>query len=213
MNKAPIFAIDRLRMGTDGVGITTLVCFAGCPLKCKYCINRHCHLPIYQNDGQTPRQGTMLLTPQELYEKVKIDNIYFQSTGGGITFGGGEPTLYAQFIEEFRAVCGNKWKLNIETSAYCSHDTLRSLSYVVDHWFVDIKSMNAQVYEAYTEQPSQVMDSLRWLQSLVPPERVTIRIPTIPHYNEDADIEQEMALIRSFGFTNIDHFTYEITKR
>ncbi len=30
---AHIFAIDRLRMGTDGHGITTLVCFMGCPLR------------------------------------------------------------------------------------------------------------------------------------------------------------------------------------
>ena len=37
--KAPIFAISRLRMGTDGSGITTLVTFMGCPLQCKYCLN------------------------------------------------------------------------------------------------------------------------------------------------------------------------------
>ena len=38
-NKAPIFAIDRLRMATDGHGVTTLVCFMGCPLNCAYCLN------------------------------------------------------------------------------------------------------------------------------------------------------------------------------
>lgn len=33
---------------------------------------------------------TMKLNPQELYEEVRIDNLYFLATGGGITFGGGE---------------------------------------------------------------------------------------------------------------------------
>lgn len=99
-NKAPIFAIDRLRMGTDGHGVTTLVCFMGCPLNCAYCLNDRCHGEVFESDGVTPRRGMMMLTPQELYDRVKIDNIYFQATGGGICFGGGEPTLYAEFIAE-----------------------------------------------------------------------------------------------------------------
>ena len=47
-NSAPIFGISRLRMGTDGKGITTLVTFMGCPLKCKYCLNPKCHESIYE---------------------------------------------------------------------------------------------------------------------------------------------------------------------
>ena len=57
-------------MGTDGSGITTLVTFMGCPLKCKYCINQKCHEPIYEIDGKTLRKGIMILTPQELYNLV-----------------------------------------------------------------------------------------------------------------------------------------------
>ena len=68
--KAPIFAISRLRMGTDGSGITTLVTFMGCPLQCKYCLNKKCHEPIYESDGKTLRKGIMMLTPQELYDMV-----------------------------------------------------------------------------------------------------------------------------------------------
>ena len=37
--KFPIYGIDRLRMNTDGDGVRTLVCFQGCSLDCKYCIN------------------------------------------------------------------------------------------------------------------------------------------------------------------------------
>jgi pyruvate formate lyase activating enzyme len=35
-----IYKIDRRRIGTDGKGITDLVAMVGCPLKCKYCINK-----------------------------------------------------------------------------------------------------------------------------------------------------------------------------
>lgn len=95
--KVPIFAIDRLRMGTDGPGITTLVCFMGCPLKCAYCLNERCHEPIYENEHVRLKPWVKMLTPQELYDRVKIDNLYFQATGGGICFGGGEPTLYKDY--------------------------------------------------------------------------------------------------------------------
>lgn len=72
--KAPIFAIDRLRLGTDGHGITTLLYFMDCPLNCAYCLNDRCHGEVFESDGVTPRRGIMMLTPQELYDRVKIDN-------------------------------------------------------------------------------------------------------------------------------------------
>jgi hypothetical protein len=41
-NREPIIGISRLRMGTDGHGIRTLVAFHGCCLSCKYCLNPKC---------------------------------------------------------------------------------------------------------------------------------------------------------------------------
>ena len=38
---SPIFGISRHRMGVDGKGVTTLVTFMGCPLKCRYCLNNY----------------------------------------------------------------------------------------------------------------------------------------------------------------------------
>ena len=98
LNKtAPVIGISRHRLLTDGEGVTTLVAFHGCPLRCKYCINSQCNAV----DGIKE-----ILTPQQLYEKVKIDDIYFLVTGGGIMFGGGEPLLRYDFITEFRKICG-----------------------------------------------------------------------------------------------------------
>ena len=87
MRKRPIFGISRLRMGVDGKGVTTLVAFMGCPLHCRYCINAQCHDSIYEK-GRSLRKGVQMLSPKELYDIVKKDNIYFQTTGGGVCFGG-----------------------------------------------------------------------------------------------------------------------------
>ena len=197
-------------MGTDGSGITTLVTFMGCPLKCKYCLNKKCHEPIYEADGKTLRNGIMLLTPQELYDLVKVDNIYFQSTGGGICFGGGEPTLYKDFIVEFKKICGENWKITLETSLRCSYNTIQDLSPVVDHWIVDIKSMNPFIYEEYTGVMSGVLQHLSSIQKLVSQEKITVKVPHIPGFNDDEDLDSDIDEIKSrYGFENISKIVYK----
>lgn len=94
----PIVSINRHRFLVDGEGVTTLVAFRRCPLYCKYCLNPQCN---------TPEGMKEVLFPQQLYKKVKIDDIYFLVTGGGIMFGGGEPLLCSEFIKEFRKICGD----------------------------------------------------------------------------------------------------------
>lgn len=202
--QAPVFAVSRLRTSTDGRGITTLVAFMGCPLKCRYCLNDVCHEPIYGDDGKLLHKNVMMLTPQKLYDMVKLDNIYFQVTGGGICFGGGEPTLYSGFIEEFRNICGKKWQITLETSLACSFSTIKRLSNVVDHWIVDVKSLEPSIYKQYTGKRSAVMQHLKSLKNNVKPEQVTVKLPVIAGFNDERDLESDKETIRRyFGFTDI----------
>ena len=83
-NGIPVIGVSRHRLGTDGNGVTTLVAFHGCNLRCKYCLN-----PEVLGSAE----GLRRYTPESLYEEVKVDDLYFHSTGGGITFGGVEPCL------------------------------------------------------------------------------------------------------------------------
>lgn len=153
-----------------------------------------------------------MLTPQALYEKVRLDNIYFQSTGGGICFGGGEPTLYPSFIEEFRKLCGDKWKITLETSLKCSEDTIERLCDIVDYWIVDVKSLNPDIYQAYTEKNSEIEQRLRLLGRRVPhKESVAVKVPSIPGFNEEDDLDAAIEHIKdSFGFTDVSKTNYII---
>ena len=126
--KAPVFAVSRHRLGTDGAGVTTLVGFRGCPLGCRYCLNPEC-----VSDGVK----TLYLTPTELYNRVKQDRLYFLATGGGVTFGGGEPLLYPGFIAEFRNICGGEWKICAETSLAVPAENVKRAAGVIDRFFVD----------------------------------------------------------------------------
>ena len=82
MNRAPLIGISRLRMGTDGHGVTTLVAFHGCPLRCKYCLNPQ---------SLTDDAKVMVKTPEEVMQAIRKDELYYLATNGGVTFGGGEP--------------------------------------------------------------------------------------------------------------------------
>ena len=102
LHKAPIFAIKRHCIIENNTEITTMVYFMGCELNCKCCFNPKCHEPVYEENGITVREGIMVLTPQELYDIVKIDNLYFQNSDGGVCFAGGEPMLHKTFIKDFK---------------------------------------------------------------------------------------------------------------
>ncbi len=208
-NRAPIFAISRLRMGIDGPGVTTLVTFMGCPLRCKYCLNDRCHESVFEADGVTLRKGIMLLTPQELYDRVKIDNIYFQATGGGICFGGGEPGLHADFIREFRRICDPAWHITIETSLYFDSKTIDDLSTSIDNWIIDIKSLFYNVYEEYTGGSMHKMFyNLNRLKKVVGGARLTLKVPNIPNFTCREDVETTADRLRKMGYPNVQVINY-----
>ena len=195
--KAPIYSISRLRFGTDGKGITSLVAFMGCPLRCRHCINNWCH--------SDPSQAR-LMSPEDLYGELMIDDIYFQMTGGGVCFGGGEPTLYPEFIRQFRKVCGSRWRITVETALTCTEDVILDMVPVIDKWIVDVKDLSEEIYERYTGKRNDIRSKLKVL--LDAGAATTVRVPHIPGHNSDADVARTIVGLRSMGVDDIDEFTY-----
>lgn len=200
----PVVSINRHRLKTDGVGVTTLVASYGCPLKCKYCINKRVLDPAILSK-------CVQMTPEQLYEKLKIDDLYFIATGGGITFGGGESLLYADFIAAFREVCGDKWQITLETSLNVSMENLRTILPVADAFIVDIKDMNPDIYKAYTGRSNErVIENLKLLIKEKSPEQIRIRVPKIPEFNSRDDMETSVQILKEMGFKDIEVFPYII---
>lgn len=201
---APVVTFSRLRMQTDGKGITTLVCFHGCPLRCKWCINPFSFAP------DTKRTE---MSAQDLYDKVKIDQLYFLSTGGGVTFGGGEPLLYPKFLKEFREICGQAWHLCAETSLNVPWENVEAAAECIDKFYIDCKDTNPEIYRRYTGRDNeQMLSNLQKLVSLIGPERIVIRMPLIPEFNTDEDRQKSKALLEEMGVTQFNFFNYILKK-
>lgn len=200
---APVITCARLRMQTDGQGITTLVCFYGCPLRCKWCINAFTFAPDTKYS---------LLTPQQLYEKLKLDGLYFEATGGGVTFGGGEPLLQPEFIKEFRQLCADRWRICAETSLNVPWEHVEAVAPHIDQFIIDCKDTDPVIYKAYTGRDNaQMLENLEKLLQLVGPEKLLVRLPLIPEYNTEENRVKSKALLSQMGITNFDLFTYKKT--
>lgn len=196
--EAPVFGVERHRIATDGKGITTLVAFHSCPLKCTYCLNPQCH---------DPKTATRVYTPESLYMQLKVDDLYFRTTGGGVIFGGGEPALYPEFITRFRHLCGNDWKITLETSLNVEQANIYELAGAVDEWIIDIKAFKPLTYSTYTNGDLKtVLGNLKALTTLfgVDKNRITIRIPIIPKLVDRFEALRTQKVLQRFGFTKFD---------
>lgn len=204
MKRAKIIGIARHRLSTDGDGVTTLVAFHGCPLRCRYCLN-----PQSLGDDKSFRD----YSPDELYAETRVDELYFIATSGGVTFGGGEPCMRPQFIREFRNLCGEAWRLNLETSLNVPSASIEALLPVVNTLIIDIKDMNPDIYRSYTGQSNdRVIDNLRLIADAGRQGDCIIRLPLIPNHNDDSDREASRATLEALGFTRFDLFTYLVRK-
>ena len=192
--------ISRHRIATDGEGVTTLVAGHGCPLDCKYCLNPQCK-----------REAARLhFSAAELYERLAVDDLYFTATGGGVTFGGGEPLLQAEFIAEFIGYTrskGKEWRFCVESCLSVDSEKLALLDGLIDCYIVDIKDMNSEIYKKYTGRDiEKLLNNLEKLKSKA--QSVLLRLPLIPEYNTEADVDYSKDVLKKLGFFRFDRFTY-----
>lgn len=198
--------VSRHRLGSDGVGVTTLVGGFGCPLDCKYCLNPQCKRPRVKVEYSVG----------ELYRKVAVDDLYFEATGGGITFGGGEPLLQAGFIREFVEYTrkeGKNWRYSLETCLAVDEEKLSLLDGLIDEYIVDVKDMNEGIYRSYTGADPYLMRQ-NLMHLLDCKDKVRIKLPLIPDYNTASDVLRSETELREMGFENFERLRYikEINK-
>lgn len=199
---APIIGISRHRLLTDGKGVTTLVAFHGCTLRCRYCLNPH---------SLTDEDRYKIYTPLELYHRVRIDELYFLATGGGITFGGGEPGLRHQFIRQFREICGDEWHITLETALNYPSDFLKELLDVTNEFIIDIKDMDVDTYFSYTGRRNDIVkQNLQLIADSGRAENCLIRVPLISEFNDDNAQKHSCNVLNAMGFNRIEKFAYLI---
>jgi pyruvate formate lyase activating enzyme len=125
------------------------------------------------------------VTVQEVMDEIEKDKIFFDESGGGITFSGGEPLVQLDFLEALiRKIRKKNIHVTLDTSGYISFEDLDRISDKVDLFLYDLKIMDDEKHEKYTGVSNKlILENLRRLAEQG--KSVIVRIPLISGINDD----------------------------
>ena len=138
-------------------------------------------------------------TPEELFAEVEKDEAFYRRSGGGVTIGGGEPSMQASFVKAFLALCrSHLMHTAMETCAYAPWETFAPLLNEIDLVYMDLKHMDAGRHSAWTGVSNRVI--LENMQKAARLNDIIVRIPIIPGFNDDEEnIAKSAAFVQSLG--------------
>jgi pyruvate formate lyase activating enzyme len=137
------------------------------------------------------------MTVEQVMDEVLRDTIFYDESGGGVTFSGGEPLLQGDFLLDLLRACkAHDLHTIVDTCGFASPETLDRVSPYVDLFLYDVKLMDDRRHREVTGVSNTlILDNLRRLAEHDQP--VVLRVPIIPHINDDEDnLRQIGALVR-----------------
>ncbi len=155
------------------------------------------------------------VTVKQLTTEIEKDVAFFDRSGGGATFSGGEPLQQATFLEAVLRQCrAREIHTAVDTTCHAPWEVLESVCPNVDLFLCDVKHMDSAVHECRTGKPNDlILQNIRRLAQLN--REMIVRIPIIPGFNDD---ERNIAASAEFvvslgGVTRIDLLPYHGSAR
>lgn len=125
------------------------------------------------------------VTVQEVMDEIVKDRVFFDESGGGITFSGGEPLMQLDFLEALLEEIKKKnIHVTLDTSGYVSFEDLEKVSNKVSQFLYDLKIIDDEKHKKYTGVSNKlILENLRKLSERR--KSVYVRIPLISSINDD----------------------------
>ena len=140
------------------------------------------------------------MTVAEVMAEVERDVIFYDESGGGVTFSGGEPLMQPDFLAALLAQCRARGiHTAVDTTCYAELDVLARVSQDVDLFLCDIKHMDSDMHERYTGVGNrEILDNIRLLAEAG--RDMVIRMPVIGGFNDDrGNAEAAARFVRSLN--------------
>jgi pyruvate formate lyase activating enzyme len=190
-----IFDIKRFAVH-DGPGIRTTVFLKGCPLRCAWC-----HNPESQErepvtvDIMRKVNGKSVPGKKVYGERMEVDSVveillrdahYYEESGGGVTFSGGEPLMQAEGLFKLLEACKQHGiHTTVDTSGYANWEQFDRILPLTDLFLFDLKNMNPELHRKYTGMDNgPILSNADKL--LEKGATLIFRIPVIPGINTKA---------------------------
>lgn len=188
-----VYKIQRFSIH-DGPGIRTTLFFQGCPLSCIWC-----HNPESQKKFTPDGNSDIKQICAGLLAQVLKDRMFYEQSGGGVTFSGGEPLMQPEMLH----LLASKFKEDgihtcLDTSGYAPLKVLRTLWDAFDLILYDLKLMDNDAHMEFAGRSlKHVCENLVFLSDMR--AQVRLRFPMIPGIT---DTPQNIDEIRRFVLKN-----------
>lgn len=152
------------------------------------------------------------ISPEQLAERLLANAPYYASTGGGVTFSGGEPLMQADFVVKTLALLGPDVHKAVETSGFGSPEAFLAFRQAFDLVMLDLKCMDDQRHQAFTGVSNRkILANAELLCQGETP--FIIRIPVIPGVNDnDAHYEAVAKLVSGApALQRVELLPYHVT--
>lgn len=146
-----------------------------------------------------------VMTVEEVMKVVRKDELFYCNSGGGVTFGGGEPTSAGDFLIALLEACREQgYHTCVDTCGYCAPEHFKKVLGLTELFLFDCKHMDPEQHRRLTGQDNTIiLTNLREvLRSGVP---VHIRVPLMPGLNDsEENIAAMAAMLHEFGRGEVD---------
>lgn len=137
-----------------------------------------------------------IITVEDVVTIVEKERVFFDQSGGGVTFSGGEPLMQADFLITLLDELGARSiHRTVDTTGLAKKEILLEVAERTDHFLYDLKMMNSDRHRKWTGVGNGII--LNNLKLLAETEAsINIRIPLIKGVNDDGEnIEQTAAFV------------------
>lgn len=123
------------------------------------------------------------VTVEAVMQKIRKDYIFYQESGGGVTFSGGEPFMQSSFLRQLVLQCQAMGiDTAVETSAYFDFAENQDIIEMLAAIFIDIKHMDGEIHQALTGVSNQkILENIVQISQLQ--QNIIIRVPLISEVN------------------------------
>ena len=118
-----------------------------------------------------------LMTVEQIMTEIEKERVFFEQSGGGVTFSGGEPLLHPEFLIQLLDECGRQGIHRVvDTAGLVNTDILLEVAKRTDLFLFDLKMMESGLHRQWTGVPNgKILENHRILAENW--ASINIRIP------------------------------------
>lgn len=174
---------NALRLTENGIITLPEICKL-----CGKCVDA-CPTKALEMSGKT-------MSVNEIIHIIEKERPFFEESGGGVTFSGGEPLTHSKILIELLDECGKRGiNRAVDTAGFASKQVILDVASRTDLFLYDLKIMDSDLHKKWTGVSNEIiLENLSILASAG--AEIIIRIPLIGGINDNIEnIEQTAKFI------------------